>query len=130
MLNHPMLKVSGFYQDPGVILTHDDSITGWSRFTPNDITHFKIAERIDSGLSFTFPSRAWTLDCTISSLEGEVIKIFGIRSGTNLKSGTIGFKNPASGYKIYMSLHIGDGKILKRELVLSDLVNLEFCFRR
>lgn len=124
------LKVSAFYQDPGVISTHDDSITGWSRFTPHDITHFKIAERIDSGLSFTFPSRAWTLDCTISSLEGESVKLFGIRSGVNLTGQTIGFKNPASGYKIRISLHIGDGVILRRELDLPKLVGLELHFRR
>lgn len=124
------LRVSAFYQSPYVITNHEEYTTDWTRFSSRDITSFKVTKTLDAGLAFTFPSRDWTLDFSISNREGVTLKFFGIRSGTNLRSEILNFSPDSGPFKLNLSLHIGEGVYLKRSLELESLSRTGILFKR
>ena len=122
-------KVSGLYYDSGT--PRENEHFEWLQFGNSKSVKYGVLNDSFGGMYFSFPSREWTMDMTINLGDNPTYRIFGIRSGTYIKDCSFAKreeKDPL--YTVSMSIHIGDGVIVKDLFKLRDLCGLDFWFMK
>lgn len=122
-------KVSGLYYESKTPREGDDF--EWLSFGGSKSVMYGVLNDSSSGMYFSFPSRDWTLDMTISLGDNPTYRVFGIRSGTYLKNCSIferKEKDPL--YVVSVSIHIGNGIVVKDSFKLKNISGLDFWFMR
>lgn len=130
MSNTKILKVSGLTYDPETLSEREDVDSGWLSFGDSGKVNYRVLHSTSTGIYFTFPSRDWTMDMVVT-LGEKKSRWFGIRSGVFIKDGEIPAreeKDPL--YTLTLSIHIGNGVIVKDSFKLRDISGLDFWFLR
>lgn len=122
------MNISGIYTENPTSLDLDDSV--WESFGKSKV-NYRVINSSSNGIYFTFPSRDWTLDMSINIDDRPTYRVFGIRSGTNIKDCEIPTREEKDGlYIVSMSIHIGNGIIIKDSFKLRSLSGLDFWFMK
>jgi hypothetical protein len=130
MSDTKILKVSGLTYNPETFSEREDIDSGWISFCNGGILNYRVLQSTSTGIYFTFPSRDWTMDMVVT-LGEKKSRWFGIRSGVLIKDGEIPVreeKDPL--YTLSLSIHIGNGVIVKDSFRLRDISGLDFWFKR
>jgi hypothetical protein len=129
-LNSKILKVSGLTYDPEAFSEKEDIDSGWISFDNRGILNYRVLQSTSTGIYFTFPSRDWTMDMTIT-LGEKKSRWLGIRSGVLIKDGEIPVRvEKDSLYTLSLSIHVGNGTIVKNSFKLRNVFGLDFWFKR
>ena len=123
------LKISGLYHESIPSNRHGDF--EWIPFGGSKSISYGVVNSTSGGMYFSFPSREWTLDMSISIGNKPTYRVFGIRSGTNLSDCQIPERVEGDGlYIVSMSVYIGNGITIKDSFKLRSLSGLDFWFMR